>query len=262
MILSKRVSLDYVQLDEQDERIVITGIDEAAGRDTISATASAAGNGQRITNMRRDTLDVGVRFRLLIHKDDMAAREALLEKVNKWASNGGWLRVNYKPSRRILVTLAQAPGAGDMWQWTNEFTVTFRAFSVPYWEDDTLISITGGAGLGGGFYLPVTGNTKTQISMNVVNRSGMNIDTISLTAGNATISFAGLRLGGSSTLTIDYNKTQKLYVVRMRIGNTSVMAARTPGSADEFEVSPGNVYISWSAQRAVQVTASCRGRYL
>lgn len=262
MILSKRVSLDNVQLDEQDERIVITGIDEAAGRDTISAAASAAGDGQRITNMRRDTLDVGVRFRLLIHKDDMAAREALLEKVNKWASNGGWLRVNYKPNRRILVTLAQAPGAGDMWQWTNEFTVTFRAFSVPYWEDDTLTSATGGIGLSGGFNLIVPGNTKTVASVKIVNRSGMNIDNVWMRMDGRTMNFSGLKLGGSSTLTIDYEQTQKLFVLRIRIGSTSVMAARTASSDDEFVVTPGVKYVIWEAQRAVQMTASCRGRYL
>lgn len=262
MILSKRVSLGNSQLDELDERIVITGIDEAAGRDTISAAASAAGDGQRITNMRRDTLDVGVRFRLLIQKDDMAAREALLEKVNKWASNGGWLRVNYKPNRRILVTLAQAPGAGDMWQWTNEFTMTFRAFSVPYWEDDTATRVTSGVALSGGFYIQVPGNTKTVMSVDAENCSSMTIESVSITMGGRTISFRGLRLRGPETLTIDYNQTQKLFVPRMRIGSTSVMAARTPESADEFVVTPGNLYISWSAQRAVQVTAICRGRYL
>lgn len=262
MILSKRVSLGNSQLDELDERIVITGIDEAAGRDTISAAASAAGDGQRITNIRRDTLDVGVRFRLLIHKDDMAAREALLEKINKWASNGGWLRVNYKPNRRILVTLAQAPGAGDMWQWTNEFTMTFRAFSVPYWEDDTETSATGATTMSGIFDMVVPGNTKTVMSVNVRNRSGMNIDTVSVSIEGRKLSFDGLRLGGSSTLTIDYEQTQKLFVVRIRIGDTSVMAARTPGSDDEFVVTPGSTRIRWEAQRAVQVTASCRGRYL
>ena len=32
--------------------------------------------------------------------------------------------------------LAQAPGEGDLWAWTNEFKITLRAYEVPYWEDE------------------------------------------------------------------------------------------------------------------------------
>ena len=51
MLLKRRVALDGVQLDELDERIIISGIDEAAGKDTISAVGSSAGMGQRITGL-------------------------------------------------------------------------------------------------------------------------------------------------------------------------------------------------------------------
>ena len=37
MILKRRVALNGVQLDSLDNRILISGFDEAAGRDTIGA---------------------------------------------------------------------------------------------------------------------------------------------------------------------------------------------------------------------------------
>ena len=262
MILSRRVALDGVQLDEKDERIVITGIDEDAGKDTISTVSSAAANGQRITTQRRDTLDVTVRFKLLVRKEDMITREALLEVVNAWAARGGWLQVGHKPQRKILVVLAQAPGAGNMFNWTNEYSIVFRAYAVPYWEDENPVSVRGGTAASGSLWLNVPGNTRTVMSVVAQNRSGMTIDTLSITAAGQTIAFNGLRLGGSSALTIDYNQTQKLFVIRNRIGSTSVMAARTVTSADEFVLDPGSCQVSWSAQRAVQLTCSCRGRYL
>lgn len=42
MILSRRVSLDNKQLDEVSKRIVITGIEEAAGKDTLNTACPAA----------------------------------------------------------------------------------------------------------------------------------------------------------------------------------------------------------------------------
>ena len=60
MILRRRISLEPIngkeqQLDELDDRIIITGIDEAAGKDNISATSVAYRSGQRVTG----TLNVG-----------------------------------------------------------------------------------------------------------------------------------------------------------------------------------------------------------
>jgi len=266
MILSKRVSLNNVQLDELDERIVITGIDEAAGKDTISAATQAATNGQRITDIRRETLDVTVRFRMMIHKGRMSERSALLEKINGWAANGGWMRLNYRPGRRLLVTLAQAPGAGDMFNWTNEYSMVFRAYSVPYWMDNSETTMTGSVTAGGIIYMTVPGSAYTVLDISVENRSGKSFNNLIVKAVTSpktlTMQYANLALGGSQTLTISHLHTQELFVMQNKIGSTSVLKARTPASADDFVVSPGNLNVQWAADRAVRVTVKCRGRYL
>ena len=71
MILKRRVALNGAQLDSLDERIIISGIDEAAGKENITAVASANANGQRFLQKRRDTLDVTVKFVLNIKNSDM-----------------------------------------------------------------------------------------------------------------------------------------------------------------------------------------------
>ena len=87
MILKRRVALGGEQLDELDERIIITGVDEAAGKDNISSTAAAIGNGQRITARRRDTLDVSVRFALMIKNNDMRIiTHDASDKILVWGS--------------------------------------------------------------------------------------------------------------------------------------------------------------------------------
>lgn len=72
MILSRRIALGGVQLDQVDGSIIIQSIDEAAGKETISAVNRGSGNGQRITGRRRDTLDVTVRFSINKRTDNLS----------------------------------------------------------------------------------------------------------------------------------------------------------------------------------------------
>ena len=260
MILKRRVSLNGVQLDSLDERILISGIDEGAGKESITAVSNAAGAGQRVTAMRRDTLDVTVRFTMAIKNDDMAGRSELLEKVNAWAAKGGWLRVDHRPNRRLQVMLAQAPGAGDMFAWTNEFTLTFRAYSVPYWEDETEVSVTSATAASGSMNITVPGSAETVADVTVENRSGRTINGVVVTVGGKKMTFASLGLGGTATLTIDHVRNNKLFYMRAKVGSTSVMAKRT--GADDFRISQGLNAIAFSADRAVRVTVKVRGRYL
>ena len=263
MIWSRRAALNGVQLDEVDPSIVIQSIELADGRDNISAVGTAYGYGQRVTGSRRDTLEVTVKFGIDIRKDNMAGRVTALEAVNAWAAtaaDGAWLTVNYRENRRLWVMLAQAPGEGSAWDWAREYSITFRAYCIPYWEDETPAQAVGAVAQSGSMVLGVPGNTKTVAEIRVANKSGATITSVNITVAGQTMSFTGLSLGGSQALIIDHVLSGKLYYLRARIGNVSVLAKRT--GANDFIVRPGNNSISWSASRAVQVTASVRGRYL
>lgn len=266
MQMARRAALNGVWLDEVDSRIVISGIEPADGKENITAVDAAAGYGQRITGWRRSTLDLVVKFRLLEHgrsADGMTERSQLLEKINAWAANamdGAWLTVNYKPNRRLWVVLAQPPGEGSLWDYTKEFQVIFRAYVVPFWEDEIEISSSSGISSSGNMTITVPGNAKTEAKVIVTNKSGMTIPNVSVTVAGQTMSFEGINLGGNQALVIDHVQTGRLYYLRARIGNTSVLAKRT--GANGFTVNPGENGISFSATRAVQVTVGVRGRYL
>ena len=261
MVLKRRVALEGVQLDELDERIVISGIDEAAGKDNITAVGSSAGVGQRITGQRRDTLDVTVKFMMKIKNGDMEARELLLEKINGWAAAGGWLTVGHRPDRRLNVVLAQAPGAGDMFNWTNEYTMVFRAYSVPYWEDRKTTTAASKTASTGSFSLEVPGNVQTVAGLKIENMSGKTINKITVSVDGNSMEFTGLNMAGDAVMTIDHvQKSEGLFYFRARIGSTSVLAKRT--GANDFFARPGTRTVEFTADRAVRVTASVRGRYL
>ena len=257
MELAHRVALNGVQLDEIDPRINIKGVEENAGKETITGTATAAGSGQRITAWRRDTLDIVVKFSMLIEYNDMPGRTELLEKVIAWAAAGGFLTLNYKPNRRVGVVLAQAPGAGDLYDWTSVYSLTFRAYTIPYWEEETARTATTGTGASGSCSMEVAGSAETVADITLRNMSGMTINNVTVNAAGKVMTFQGLSMGGSESLTISHSNG----LLVLRVGNRSAMAMRTPGSADDLRVKPGVRSFSFSADRACVMTVACRGRF-
>ena len=270
MKLKHRVSLGNVQFDDVDDRIVIHGVKTEAGKVTSTAVSLFGSSGQRVTGMHRDTIDVRVEFGLLIRKTDMAARAELLEAVNTWASaasyeNGGaWLRVNYKDDRRMRVILVEPAEEGDLKEWTNTFHLTFRAYGVPYWQQNTPEIVGTSSGATRVTTLTVKGNTRTVAEVELTNVSGAVINTASITAGAYTMAFSGLSLANNETLVIDHASNGRL---RIRIRNTSnayrsVLDKRSGTSADDFYVMPGDQTVSFSAQRICTMIARAYGRFL
>ena len=264
MILKRRVALNGIWLDELDNRIIVSGIEPGAGKENITSTDAAAGYGSRITGNRRSTLDMVIRFKLLQRsrtEDNLAERAALLEKVNAWAAPGGILTVNYKPNRRLNVTLVQAPGEGSLWDYTKEFAITFRAYAIPYWEDETENTSTAGGNTqtdSGSF--TVDGSAKTQADVILENMSGAQVKGCTVSVGGKTMEFSALTLLANEALVIDHVDGLVRIRVKESDGYRNVMALRE--GADDFMVEPGTETMSYSAQRACKMTVKWRNRYL
>lgn len=270
MQLMHRVALAGVQLDEVDRRVIVQGVRCAGGKTSVSAVSLYGRDGQRVTSSQRDTMDIEVSFGLLIRKNDMAARAALLEAINTWAAqalkeNGGaWLTVNYKEGRQAHVYLEAPAEEGDLKDWDNTFRITFRAYGVPYWQETSPASFESRAGIGVSELVTVGGNVRTVASARLDNISGSMINTCSVTVGDYTMHFVDLALDGDEALVIDHTAEGRL---RIRIRNTagkyrSALAKRTPGSADDFYLTPGDHIASFTAQRACTLTVTACGRYL
>ena len=256
MILSHRVALNGVELDSLDNRILIQGIDEAAGKDQISAVGTFGGAGQRITNQRRDTLDVTVRFSIRIKKTDMQAREDLFEKICAWAAPGGWLTVNYKEDRRLRVVCAQYPAAGDMWNWANSYAIIFRAYSVPYWQQATPGKLMA-SGTSFSRRFGVAGSARTVMDIEFKNSGGA-CTRFKVTAGSSVIELKGINLLSGQTLAIGHTDDGLL---RITAAGVSVLDKRTEESSDDLYVYPGEVAVTIESPKAGTAIISCAGRY-
>ena len=266
MQLAHRVSLDGVQLDEIDERIIIKSVDGGAGKETVTKANTGAGDGARITGKRRDSIEVQVKFSMNIRRNVMEERADVLERIVAWAEGCGYLRINYKPNRRIYIDEVTAPGEGDLWKRLSEYTIAFRANAIPYWEEDDAAAAIIDTTQNGSGTITVAGSARTVAECELKNMSGANINTAEITIGGKTMSFSALALAGDESLVIDHAVTEGKNVIRIRIRSAggeyrSALGKRSAASADEFEIMPGNHAVSFSAQRACRLTVNVRGRF-
>lgn len=256
MILSKRVALGGQQLDELHERIVIRSVDPGVPHENIESVNRMGGSGQRITGAHWETLDVTVGFAIDIPKYNMAERRAVFESVTAWALRKGWLTVNWLPNRRLYVDKVIIPNSGDLWDWTSEYTITFRAYNVPFWQDEQPTQAVSGTVSSGTLQLAVGGNMPSPLEITFRNRSGMTIDNFTVSAGGKTQQLTNLGLGGTATLQFRHGTDGLL---RITAGGANVYGKMS--GHDDIVVNPGNVSVSFSADRAGTFTVQSYGRW-
>ena len=227
-------------------------------KDEISAVDIGWASGQRITNKKRKTLDVTVRFS--INSRDMATRSTILDTVNAWAWGGGTLTLNNRTNKNLTVELAQAPGGGDQYKWTSEYTIVFRAYVVPYWQDVSATTKTLTQGGTGSDSITMPGSAESVADVSIQNKSGDTLNEVTVSVNGYAMSFTNLNMANNGTLTIDHVMTNGVFALRAKIGTSSVLQYRT--GADDFITKPGANAISYTAEGAVIVSVSAKGRYL
>jgi len=257
MILSKRVALDGVYLDEMHERIVIRSINTGVPHENITAVNRMGGAGQRITGEHWETLDVIVTVAIDVPKKELAYRRAIFDMINGWAARKGWLTVNWMQNRRMYVDKVIFPSSGDLWEWTNDYQITFRAYNVPFWQDALPAQASTGVVSQGNLSLQIGGLVTTVLDATFENRSGMTINNFLIRAQGSEIRLSSLGLGGNQKLSISHGTDGLL---RIRIGSTSVYNKYT--GDDDLYVDPSVVPVHFEADRAGVLTVMCWGRYL
>lgn len=269
MQLAHRVALNGNQLDAVDSSIIIKGVEEGAGKEQIMAVSRGASGGQRITGRRRETLDIVVKFSILVDESNMQLRETVLEKVVKWASGGGILTVNYRPGRQVRVVCAQAPGPGDMWQWTNVYSITFRAYGVPYWTEPTgtvlTASNTNDTSVSSD---SIGGSCETVAEFTFTNLNSSTCTWVQVIGPKGSVKLNQIALAQNETIHFDHDADglQRIWIMNAAGDEArSAMGTRVADvniiSADELYVDPGSASFGLLSHRKGDWTVTVKGRY-
>lgn len=251
------VGLDGVELSSIAPEIIVTDITHNAPVREVRASDIAGRNGKLYT--RTVTSSTGVTVSFEIHTPDVRRRAALMEEVQRWSMPGGVLTTSDRPDRVLRVVCESPPTVGSAQKWTGVCSIGFVAYAVPFWEDETprFVSITGNGSKSlfvPGFAAPAGVEAK------VTNTGSSAISSVTLTAGETSMTFAGVALEAGQTMTISHD-TRGLLTAR--IDGTSVLDKRTPESSDELELDPGkHATLSVTTDGTASTTFEVRGRYV
>ena len=262
MILSRRVSIGGTQLDEIDDAVVIRNVDTGVSLESVNSVNRMGGFGQRMTMQHWETLEVNVTFAIDISKRDLARRREVFDAVMAWAKKKGWLRTTSQPDKQMYAEKVVLPAAGDLREWTRDYTITFRTYGVPFWQEEEPAKLVISNIASGSENFVVNGIERTVADVTAKNISGQTITDFTITVGNNTMTFNGLNLTGAETLHI-YHETDGLLRIRAETasGHRNVFSLRTPESADDLYVDPGTVSVKVESKRAVQLTVTAAGRW-
>ena len=259
MILNRRVALNGNYLDELHELIVIRSVNDGYPEETENTVPLMGGVGLKVTDQHWNQLEVTVSFGIMVQKLDMALRQEILDAVKNWALQKGWLTVSYKPGRRMYVDKVVLPAAANLWEWTKDFTVSFIARNIPFWQQETPDVVTVGTAMKVSRYVPVAGMLRTVLDFECENQSGMTISSLSVQAQGSIIQLAGFSLASGKILSINHGTDGRL---RITADGSSILDCRTEGSSDDLYVDPGSRQVQVIAQRSGRMVMSATGRYL
>lgn len=249
-------ALDGVELSAIAPEIIVTDITHNAPVRDVRASDIAGRNGKLYT--RTVTSSTGVTVSFEIHTPDVRRRAAIMEDVQRWAIPGGVLTTSDRPDRVLRVVCESLPTVGSAQKWTGISSIGFVAYAVPFWEDKAprRASITGNGSKSlfvPGFAAPAS------VEATIKNTGSGTISTVTLTAGDTSMTFTGLALKAGQTLTLAHDARGLLAA---RIGSTSVLDKRTAASSDELELEPGkNATLSATTNGTASTTFEVRGRY-
>ena len=249
-------ALDGVELSAIAPEIIVTDITHNAPVREVRAYDIAGRNGKLYT--RTVTSSAGVTVSFEIHTPDVRRRAAIMEDVQRWAMPGGVMTTSDRPDRVLRVVCESLPTIGSAQKWTGISSIGFVAYAVPFWEDESprRVSITGNGSKSlfvPGFAAPAG------VEARVTNTGSGAISSVTLTAGETSMTFNGISLAAGQTMTIAHDARGLL---TSRIGGTSVLNKRTASSSDELELEPGkNAALSVTTNGTASTTFEVRGRY-
>ena len=257
MILRHRVALNGIQLDEVDPAVLVLGVAEEAANKQQTAVSKWDG-GQRLAANRTNYIDVTVTFAVRIKKSDMPGHTRAFGAVSAWANAGGYLTANHRDGQRIRVACVGISRLADPVKWETEYTITFRAYEKPFWED-AREWVSSESGTVFTHKLAARGTMPTQLDLYIRNTTAGIMNTLTIETARDEMEFANMSLGPGKILAITHTETG-LLVIRNST-DLSLMAARTLESSDDLTLQPGMNAIAITAQCAAEATFRYRGRW-
>ena len=247
-------ALNGADFNSLDPRLYLDGLEEEAQENVD--TAALCGGGRRIIG-RPGRRELTVTLRFMIKERDPAMRGRILDRVNAWAAEPGWLTLSTRPGQRLRVICTRYAERSAL-PWSGAGRIALTAYQRPYWQERYPVS-TAFSGTEGSAALVPAGSRACCLEAEITNRSAGAVNAVSISAGGKTMAFSGLGLAAGQTLRLYYDDERILHA---ESGGVPRLACRTPESADGLPLVPGRVnQIRGAADGACRFNFIARGEW-
>lgn len=279
------VTIGSVALSTLSDKIYIRDIIEEPYEEEIFKASKAYYAGQRVSKKVRRALSVRVVF--VVRERNPQKRAEIFDSIASWAESDRTLYVNYRTITRVTesgytytegrrlsrVVVTEPPAINSANKWTQDVAITFTAFDVPYWEDESKYGYSFAANTldifsrylySGNIYN--RGTEESPVTMRITNDSSSQLQSMNIRCGKSWFYFENLDIDPGAGLEIDYDSDNGILKILERRSDgllgVNKMPCRTAESQDDLMISPGAVSVQVSANVAVSGYFYCRGRYL
>lgn len=251
------VWLKGISIRDCDPRIIVSGITENQPKEKDSVSYLSYAHGGRLAKTRRKELSVSVIVG--IKETDMQKRDAVYQAIRKWGRNAGYLNASTRENQRLYVERMEVKTSGK--KWTETITLTLTAYAMPFWENIAAQSAAiSTAATSGSALLSAPGNADECTVDAEITAVGGTLNTLTVTVGGSTMTFAALGIPAEGKLTISHTATGLLTI---KNGDTSLMAKRSAASDDDLIALPGlSNAVGFEGNVTCTATFRTRGRWL
>lgn len=245
------VLLNDVSLNSLSDDICITDISYPAPEISYTVSNYAGRNGGIVSGKRMDATAVMISFEL--HVYGTRERQNVCSEIVRWAKDGGKLQTSDRVDQYLQCVCTRLPSIESAENWTDNLTVEFTAYSIPYWmaiyPSETVIS---GADAEGEVFVP--GNAETLPDVEIT--AGNSITEVTVGFGETSITLTGLTMSAGDVIRITHDENGILYI---KTGETSLLSKRTVTSSDDLTAECGNIPVSVSSDGSVTAIFRARG---
>ena len=260
MLLRFEATNGGAKFSEIADEVILLDIIEQPAEVDIQKSRLAGGAGMRVSSVTRTSLTVNLVY--VIRTQDPVRWGQVHDLVTKWAKNGSKLTVSTRPGVYLAGKFYVSPARNSALRWTQELTVSFVAYDVPYWQDES-INISRFLSKGDTatincnctadrvpLELMITNDTNkpiTEIKIVVANSYKMHLTGLNLVSPPAVDGFTEEH---SLVIEAKDGHTTRIFVTDEE--NTSMLHTRTTDSVDVLDVptnEPMQVYF-WADQSA------------
>ena len=251
------VWLDGISLTSLHPGIYITDVKQSTVGFADTRVSVGKKDGSILQRRALEQLDYTVTF--MLREYNPAARQSAVDVITAWAMTGGALTDSTHEDKFLDVICTAPPRIESALRWTDDLSITFTAYGMPYWQDSepAVFSHTGTSGGGTVFG---KGSAADCIVYGTVKATGGALTTLMVRAGTSFMEFSDMTVTQNGTVTFGYDDH---YIYCVKWGNASQIRRRTGESSDELRV-PMQTASEFEITANVSVTSNfyVRGLYL